>query len=92
MSISNQQYLDRLAEISKDLGKDERLPDASRQLFSKALSMADAHRYDSVGADCNPVEEAFTVLCEACKTAGLRQCREGHNGFLACQLVWDYSS
>jgi len=92
MPISNQQYLDRLAEISKDLGKDERLPDASRQLFSKALDLADAHRYDSVAADCNPVEQTFGVVCEACKVAGLHQCEKGHSGFLACRLVWNYSS
>ena len=92
MSISNQQYLDRLAEISKHLGKDEDLPDASRQLFSKALRLADAHRYDSVSANCDPVEETFSVLCEACKAAGLHQCKDGRNGFLACQLVWSYSS
>ena len=92
MSISNQQYMDRLTEISKHLGKDERLPDASRQLFSKALNLADVHRYDAVTADCDPIEETFSVLCEACKAAGLHQCPEKGNGFLACQLVWDYSS
>jgi len=92
MSIANQQYLDRLAEISKDLGKDERLSDASRQLFSKALTLADAHRYDSIAADGDPVQQSFTVLCEACKAAGLHQCQEGRDGFLACQLVWNYSS
>ena len=92
MSISNQQYLDRLVEISKELAKDERLPDASRQLFSKALNLADAHRYDSTTADGDPLEQTFDVLCEACKAAGLHQCQEGHNGFLACQLVWNYSS
>jgi len=92
MSIPNQQYLDRLAEISKDLGKDESLPDASRQLFSKALDLAEAHREGSIGADGNPVEQTFTALCEACKAAGLHQCEKGHDGFLACKLVWDYSS
>lgn len=92
MSIPNQQYLDRLAEISKELGKDERLPDASRQLFSKALDLADAHRYDSTTGDCDPLEQTFDLLCEACKTAGLHRCKEGQNGFLACQLVWNYSA
>lgn len=92
MSISNQQYLDRLAEIGKHFGKDECLPDSSRQLFSKAMGMAEDYKYHSVSADCNPVEEAFSVLCQACKAAGLRQCQESQNGFLACQLVWSYSS
>ena len=92
MSISNQQYLDRLAEISKHYGKDECLPDASRQLFSKALNLVDGHRYDSVTGDCDPLQETFSVLCEACKAAGLHQCKENQNRFLACQLVWDYSS
>ena len=92
MSLPNQQYLDRLAEISKELGKDEHLPDASRQLFSKALDMADTHRYESASEDCDPLEQTFDVLCEARKAAGLHQCKEGQNGFLACQLVWNYSS
>jgi hypothetical protein len=92
MSISNQQYLDRLVEIGKELGKDERLPDDSRQLFSRASDLAETRRYDSAAADSDPLDQAFDVLCEACKAAGLHQCKEGQNGFLACQLVWNYSS
>ncbi|MCX7175699.1 MAG: hypothetical protein NT159_17605 [Proteobacteria bacterium] len=92
MSISNQQYLDRLAEIGKHFEKDECLPDSSRQLFSKAMDMAEDYHYESVAGTCDRVEETFSVLCEACKSAGLHQCKENQNRFLSCQLVWNYSS
>lgn len=92
MTIANQQYLNRLAEISKDLEKDETLPESSRQLFSKALSMADEHQYAAVTDNSNPVEETFAVLCDACKTAGLHQCQDTRNGLMACRLVWNYSA
>jgi len=90
MSISNPQYLDRLAEIGKHFGKDEGLPECSRQLFCRATDMAEDSKYDSVAANCNPVEQTFSVLCEACKAAGLHQCKG--NGFLSCRLVWNHSS
>lgn len=92
MSMSNQQYLDRLAEIGKHFGKDECLPDSSRQLFSKAMELAEDHRYNSVVGKCDHVEETFSLLCEACKAAGLHQCPENRHGFLSCRLVWSYSA
>ncbi|MFA6442881.1 MAG: hypothetical protein WCV99_11120, partial [Sterolibacterium sp.] len=90
MSMSNQQYLDRLAEIGKHFGKDECLPDSSRQLFSKAMNMAEDYQYDSVAGKCDHVEKTFSVLCQACKAARLHRCPEDHNGFLSCRLVWSY--
>lgn len=92
MTVSHQQYLDRLADIGKHYGKDECLPECSRQLFSRASEMADVFTRGSEQRNCNPVEDTFAVLCEACKAAGLRQCKERHNAFLACQLVWDFSA
>ena len=89
MTQSNHQYLERLAEVSRNLGKDEGLPDASRAMFAKAFDLADTSK--NAFKNDNSLDQAFTLLCSACKTAGLDQCRDKQCGFLSCHLLWDYS-
>lgn len=88
MTNASHQYLERLAEVSRQLGKDECLPDASRRLFSKAFDLAD--NCECAYTADQRVAESFTALCAACQAAGLHQCRR--SGLLSCPLVWNYSS
>lgn len=92
MPIQNYQYMERLAEISKQYEKDEGLPAACRQLFSKAFDLAGHYKYSPGNTDGNTLDETFSVLCDACKSAGLHRCKENQRGFLSCQLVWNYPS
>lgn len=88
MTDGNVQYLERLAEVSREFGRKEELPEDSRLLFSEAFGLAEDCQYGDAAE--RRVDQAFTVLCAACKAAGLHQCKSG--GLLSCRLVWDYDS
>ena len=90
MAHCNHQYLERIAEVSRYFGKDERLSDSSRVLFSRAFELADSSKYAFL--QNNSQDEAFSLLCAACKAAGLDQCKGEQCGFLSCHLLWNYSS
>ena len=90
MAHCNHQYLERIAEVSRYFGKDERLSDSSRVLFSRAFDLADSSKY---AFNLNSsLDEAFSLLCAACKAGGLDQCKGIHCGFISCHLLWNYSS
>lgn len=89
MAHCNHQYLKRLADVSRHHGKDEGLPDSSRILFSKAFDLADTSTY--AFKNDNTLDEAFTLLCSACKAAGLDQGKGKQCGLLSCHLLWNYS-
>lgn len=90
MNDCNHQYLKRLADVSRLHRKDEHLPDPARMLFSKAFDLADSNKY--AFKNDNTLDEAFTLLCSACKAAGLEQCKGTQCGLLSCHLLWNYSS